>query len=443
MPRLKLTDKFVRSVHAQDHRQEYLDALVPQLMLRVSPSGHKSWSLLARYPSFRNPTRRSLGPVFLGDGPPASDPDIYERQGAALSLAEAREKARRWLALVERKIDPAAQRQVQIAADRAAQAVAERAQLSTFGAVAKAWLCRTEIKNVIEAERLIEREFLPRWDKRPIAAITPKDVAQAVRAIVDRHKEDGSTPTGRPKGTYQAIVAYGIARRVFTFAIGAGEYDITASPFVGLSQKDVLGEKLSRDRALSDGELRAVWNAAVELGYPWGDCIRLLVLSGQRLREIADLNWSEINLNERMITIAGSRMKNGNAHEIPLGDHALALLQAVPEFPEGRGYGFSASGGKRPVAGFSRTKERLDRLSGVTNSVLHDIRRTMRTRLSALPIEDRVREAMIAHAAPGLHKVYDQHRYVAEKRAGFALWEAKLHSIVAPEQKVIALPRAR
>jgi integrase len=210
-----------------------------------------------------------------------------------------------------------------------------------------------------------------------------------------------------------------------------------------LSQKDVLGEKLSRDRVLSDGELRAVWNAAGELGYPWGDCIRLLVLSGQRLREIADLNWSEINLNERLITIAGTRMKNGNAHDIPLGDHALALLRAVPEFPEGRGVVFSASGGKRPVAGFSRTKERLDRLSGVTNSVLHDIRRTMRTRLSALPIEDRVREAMIAHAAPGLHKVYDQHRYLAEKRAGFALWEAKLHSIVAPEQKVIALGRER
>jgi hypothetical protein len=76
---------------------------------------------------------------------------------------------------------------VQIAADKAAQAEAWRAELSTFGAVAKAWLRRTEIKKVIEAERLIEREFLPRWAKRPIAAITPKDVAQAVRAIVDRH----------------------------------------------------------------------------------------------------------------------------------------------------------------------------------------------------------------------------------------------------------------
>jgi hypothetical protein len=92
------------------------------------------------------------------------------------------------------------------------------------------------------------------------------------------------------------------------------------------------------------------------------------------------------------------------------------------------------------VAGFSRTKARLDELSGVQDWILHDLRRTRRTRLSALPIEDRVREAMIAHAAPGLHQVYDQHRYLAEKRRGFALWEARLTSILDVGQKVVTLP---
>jgi integrase len=453
MPRQTLTAKFVRAVKPAADRQEYLDTLVPQLMLRVSPSGHKSWSLLARYPGFRNPTRRSLGPVLLRDPPASSrpgemigdatcDPEIYQRHGAALTLAEAREKARRWLILIERKIDPANERLAAIAAEAEAEAevaAAERARLSSFCAVAKEWLRRTEIKKVVEAERLLEREFFPCWEKRPIAAITPKDVAQAVRAIVDRHKDDGSTPTGRPRGTYQAIVAYGILRRVFTFAIGAGEYDITASPFAALSQKDVLGEKLSRDRVLDDDELRAVWTTALELGYPWGSCVRLLILTGQRLREIADLNWSEIDLGERLITISAKRMKSERAHEIPFGDEALALLQAVPRLDGGRGFVFSASGGKRPIAGFSRTKTRLDRLSGVANWVIHDLRRTFRTRLSALPIEDRCREQMIAHAAPGLHKVYDQHRYRDEKRRGFELWEGRLSQILTPERKVVAL----
>ena len=56
----------------------------------------------------------------------------------------------------------------------------------------------------------------------------------------------------------------------------------------------------------------------------------------------------------------------------------------------------------------------------------------MRTHLSALPIEDRVREHMIAHAQPGLHQVYDRHAYSAEKRRGFELWEARLRRILSP-----------
>ena len=71
MPRLKLTDKFVRSARppARGQRLEILDVVVPQLMLRSSDTGHKSYALLARFPGARNPTRRMLGPVFDGFRP--------------------------------------------------------------------------------------------------------------------------------------------------------------------------------------------------------------------------------------------------------------------------------------------------------------------------------------------------------------------------------------
>jgi len=362
MPRLKLTDKFVRSTSAGAGRQEYLDAIVPQLMLRIGASGKKSWALLARYPGWRNPTRRALGPVFLGSRQPdAGDHDeIYQREGAALTLAEAREKARRWLDLISRKIDPAEAKKAVQAAAAQQEAQARLAERSTFGAVAEEWIRRHDgLAKAAEAERLIRREFMVRWQTRPIAGISPKEVAGAVRAIVERHS--GTTATGRPAGTFQAFAAYGYLRQIFNFAIGSGEFDIIASPFAGLRQKDVLGEKTARDRVLDDCELRAVWVAAENLGYPWGDCVRLLILSGQRLREIADLSWHEVDLDERLITISGKRMKGGRAHEVPLAERALALLRAVPQWPEGRGFVFSASAGKRPLAGFSRIN------SGSTN----------------------------------------------------------------------------
>jgi hypothetical protein len=56
----------------------------------------------------------------------------------------------------------------------------------------------------------------------------------------------------------------------------------------------------------------------------------------------------------------------------------------------------------------------------------------MRTGLSALPVPDLVRELVIAHTKPGLHKVYDQHSYRQEKRDALDLWAARVRSIVQP-----------
>ena len=54
------------------------------------------------------------------------------------------------------------------------------------------------------------------------------------------------------------------------------------------------------------------------------------------------------------------------------------------------------------------------------------------THLSALPIDDRVRELVIAHRQTGLHAIYDQHAYTDEKRHALELWTARLRSIVKP-----------
>jgi len=64
------------------------------------------------------------------------------------------------------------------------------------------------------------------------------------------------------------------------------------------------------------------------------------------------------------------------------------------------------------------------------NFVIHDIRRTCRTRFSALPVEDIVRELLIAHARPGLHKVYDLHAYEQEKAEALKLWHERLQEIL-------------
>src|SRR5262249_27243433 len=113
-------------------------------------------------------------------------------------------------------------------------------------------------------------------------------------------------------------------------------------------------------------------------------------------------------------------------------------------------YLFSSTFGAKAINGFSKAKKRLDRqmlralkaMARLRNEnpkhtklepfVLHDIRRTMRTGLSALPVPDLVRELVIGHPKPGLHKVYDQYAYLDEKRRALELWAARLRDVVEP-----------
>jgi integrase len=112
-------------------------------------------------------------------------------------------------------------------------------------------------------------------------------------------------------------------------------------------------------------------------------------------------------------------------------------LTDLPRFVRGD-FVFTSTSGAKPFVGFGRAKRRLDELSGVTDWTLHDLRRTARTHFSALPVQDNVRELVIAHARPGLHAVYDQHTYQDEKRECLRLWELRLAGIVNPQPAKLA-----
>src|SRR5262249_42418080 len=148
---------------------------------------------------------------------------------------------------------------------------------------------------------------------------------------------------------------------------------------------------------------------------------KMLAVTGQRRSEVADAQWPEIDMTHKRWVIPAARMKSDAAHVVPLTADAIAILESLPRFRHGD-HLFSTTFGERPVSGFSKAKRRLDllmkaelggRLDGWR---LHDIRRTMRTGLSALPVPDLVRELVIAHTKLGLHKVYDLHAYESEKR---------------------------
>jgi integrase len=167
--------------------------------------------------------------------------------------------------------------------------------------------------------------------------------------------------------------------------------------------------------------------------------VRLLILTGLRRNEVARAQWSEFDFDKALWTIPPERMKSDAAHVVPLTTEMLAIIQSLPR--QGLFLFRSGRDASRPASGFSAMKNRLDdRLDGVEEWNLHDLRRTMRTHLSSLPIPELVRELVIAHTKPGLHRVYDQHAYLDEKRKALELWAARLRTILNPSaDNVVAL----
>jgi integrase len=426
--RKNLTDRLLHSLQPKADHYDIMDVVVPPLGIRVLKSGKISFTLNGRFPGSPHFTRRALGSY------------------GELTLAEARDKARKWLRLIERGIDPQQEQEQQ-------RRAAERERQNTFAAVAEDFI-RDKLpseRKGREVERDIRREFIPAWGKRPIIEITPRDVRDLIKA---------KAQTAKP----QARNLLGYAKRLFAWAVDEDCYGLEVSPAAALKPSKVVGAKTTGDRILSDSELFALWRAVRRMPYPVGPVYRLLVLTGLRLNEAADAHWSEINLSEKIWIIPKERMKGKNGaakpHAVPLTADLLTILKGLPRF-KGGDFVFSTTFGASPVWITSKVKDRLDarmlrtlralaRRRGdnpakvaLPDWVNHDIRRSVRSNLSRLKVAEEAREAVMAHARPGIKGTYDLYDYFDEKREALEMWEARLRSIVAPSptsENVIRMP---
>jgi integrase len=161
------------------------------------------------------------------------------------------------------------------------------------------------------------------------------------------------------------------------------------------------------------------------------------LLTGVRLNELLGARWREFDREAKTWTIPAERFKSNSQHIVPLSDDALQVLATLPQFTSGD-FLFTTEFGRKPISsgGVGGAKYRLDRhmrdaLGELVPFVSHDLRRTVRTRLSAL-VPEHVAELVIGHARKGIARVYDAHKYHDEKREALAKWAMLLRSIIDP-----------
>jgi integrase len=179
----------------------------------------------------------------------------------------------------------------------------------------------------------------------------------------------------------------------------------------------------------------------------------MLILTGLRLNEVARASRSEFDLTKRAWEIPKERMKGKNhkarPHLVPLTSEIMEILDGLPTFEHGD-FLFSTTHGRVPVSVGSKVKENLDtamldqlrkfaiergdnsRKVKLQQWQNHDLRRTVRSNLSALKVAEEVSEAILAHVPPGIKGTYNVHRYADEKREALEAWAARLREIVTP-----------
>jgi integrase len=145
-----------------------------------------------------------------------------------------------------------------------------------------------------------------------------------------------------------------------------------------------------------------------------------LALTGQRRDEVAQATWDEFDLKQRLWLIPNRRTKNGKAHVVHLSEEAIAVLQQMTKSGK---FIFSDSG-TRPFQGFSRAKRELDKISGVRNWCLHDLRRTC-SGMARLGVPPHVADKILNHQAgtiSGVAAIYQRHDFLAERRDAVERW---------------------
>jgi len=402
-----LTDAAIRRLPTRASAYRVSCPSVRGFQVKILPSGSKVFELRTRGKYYR------LGAVGL------------------TPLSAAREKARAILARL----------------DQGLPALEAPPATATLSALLDAWLAHQRAlgrRRLAETESLIRRNLPAALLAKSASAIVPGDI-RAVLATV--HQRGARVLSNRLRAHLHGIFQYGLradhdpARLADPVLFG-----ITSNPVAAIPRD--AGAERAGDRVLSWVEVRALWDAE-EPALSWigRQALRLLLLTGQRVNEVAQACWDEFDLETGLWTLPAARCKSKREHLIPLGPVAVGLLKELHEVYPGE-HLFPW----RNVPGAARCWHpssmghvcvRAARELGLASFAARDLRRTWKTLAGGVGLSLEVRNRVQGHALQDVgSRHYDRHSYLEEKRAAMLQWERALLGKLNEGGNVVALRRA-
>lgn len=428
--------------------REISDAGLPMLRLRIQPrpSGSRSWVMRFRRPGGRSGIL-TLGPVQLG--PEITDEPVI---GAPLTLGQARQLAQQ----IARKRATG----VDVITEQATKKARQRTKhldlaANTFGATVREFFAEYKTrkwgtrprrwrddarllgldwpKDADPAEvapTIVKGSLADIWGDRPLANIDAHDCFTMIdestkRGIPGLELRNRRASDARGRKMHAALSV------LFKWAVQRRK--VATNPITGLWHP---GAPPARERMLDDDEIKVFWRATDNVTVPFGACLKLLLLTGCRSREVSDMRWSELG-EDGTWTISSERTKNHRPHTLRLPPLARSIISEVPRI-EGE-FVFSSTG-KSPISGWSKIKQSLDKqMEGVPAWRMHDLRRSAASGMQRLGIRTEIIERTLNHISAsfrGVAGTYQRDALTEEVTAALLRWSLHIAGLVADDEPV-------
>ena len=434
MPAKTLTTVGIKALRGGADRREIRDGGAVGLYLIVQPSGHKSFAMRFRLPDGR-PTKLVLGPFNQSDEIDG-DPVI----GQPLTLAAARRLA----------ADVWRQRAMgkNVAADVKSEKVRRRLQrqesaTNNFAAAVRdfieghakpktrSWRGTARLLGLDPDGEVIRGGLCDRWEDRPVTEITGHDI----HAVTDEARQRGIPGLGtRKDGPSEARARHLFSALSSMFIWLHRHRRVEANPCSSVHRPD---PATARDRVLTDAEIVKFWQAA-SAEPRLGPLLKLLLLTGSRLNEVAGMRRSELSDDGATWSLPGARTKNKRPHVVPLPPLAVDLV------PKGDTDLVFTTTGTTPVSSWSNLKDRLDAAMGDAPPWrLHDLRRTAATGMAEIGVAPHIVEAALNHvsgARAGVAGTYNRAAYATEKKAALERWADHVERLVSGKPAKVVVP---
>jgi integrase len=263
---------------------------------------------------------------------------------------------------------------------------------------------------------------------RPARDVTADDVIGAIRPIYERGRRSFAD---HMRSTVRAAFSWGLKAEHDYRSTTPRRFRLVMNPAAGIPTEP----KTVGSRWLNEQEFVRLYRwlecPDAPVHPPYTRAVRILMLTGQRVEEIAQLHKDQWDAKERIID--WSKTKNGKPHAIPVPAVAAELIESI--IPNEHGWFFpSAMDPSKPVSAgtlYSFMWRQRDRgvIPVVTN---RDLRRTWKTLAGKAGISKEIRDRLQNHTLQDVSsKSYDRWNYMPEKRDGMKKWNAWVTRLLA------------